>query len=112
MSKKIANKVADRFKKAHLSVKIPVNYALVVNFKKMLLENGIFADEGILEEILSRYLDLVVYGLCNNSSPSKEDLLNVASEVLEEIEDEELDDEEFDEFEDEDFDDEEDEGRF
>lgn len=100
-TRKIAHKVSERFKKAFLSVKIPVNYALVVNCKKLLQESEIDADDDMLEEILSRYLDLVIYGLCNNSTPTKEDLLNIALEVMDESE-EDFDE---DEFEDDDFED-------
>lgn len=108
VSSKIASKVAHRFKVSFLSVKLPVNYALVVNCKKLLSESQIEADDEMLEEILSRYLDLVIYGLCNGASPSKEDLLAIAKEVVGEYDVEE-------DFDDEDFDDEfdfEDEGRF
>lgn len=107
---KIATRVSERFKKSFLSVKIPVNYALVVNCKKLLEESEIQADDEMLEEILSRYLDLVIYGLCNGASPSKDDLLNIAREVSEEY-DEEYDlEEDFEDFED--MDDFDDEGRF
>lgn len=84
---KIASKVAERFKQAFLSIKLPVNYALVVNCKKLLAEHNLECDDEMLEEILSRYLDLVIYGLCNGNTPTKEDLLNVATEVMGEYED-------------------------
>lgn len=87
---KIASKVAERFKQAFLSVKLPVNYALVVNCKKLLAEHNLDCDDEMLEEILSRYLDLVIYGLCNDNTPTKEDLLNVATEVMGEYDDIEL----------------------
>lgn len=100
---KVATKVAERFKTAFLSVKLPVNYALVVNCKKLLSESQIEVDDEMLEEILSRYLDVVVYGLCNNTTPSKEDLLSIALEVSEEFQDD-LDEDFSDDFDD--FDDE------
>jgi hypothetical protein len=100
---KIANRVARRFKQAYLSVKIPVNYAFVLNCKKLLAEQNIEAEDEDLLEILSRYLDLVIFGLCNGSTPSQDDLINIANEVVSEYND--LDgDEDFEEdFEDEDF---------
>jgi DNA repair ATPase RecN len=85
--KKIANRVARRFKQAYLSMKIPVNYAFIVNCKKMLSEQGIEVEDEDLQEILSRYLDLVIYGLCNGTAPSKEDLINIAQDFVTEYND-------------------------
>jgi hypothetical protein len=97
MRHRVAAKVAERFKEAFLSIKLPVNYALVVNCKKLLSENNLNCDDEMLEEILSRYLDLVIYGLCNDSVPTKEDLLNVATEVMSEYDDMGLSESDFDE---------------
>ena len=83
-TEKVASNVADRFKRAFLSIKIPVNYALVLNCKRIL--EGYNLSNEMLVDILARYLDLVIYGICNDTSPTKEDLLKIAAEVASEYE--------------------------
>jgi len=101
---RIANNVAARFKRAYLTVKLPINYAIVVNCKKFLEDRDISVDDEILVEILSRYLDLVIYGLCNGNTPSEDDLTQVATEVVDEYNDDDyLDDDFQDDFEEERF---------
>lgn len=107
MDSKKAQKIANNImqKKAYLVLKVPVGYALLKNSKDVLQNKvGLRVDDEDLEEIFSRFLDLVIFGLMKdtenmgNSMPSADAFIQVAEEVLEdkyENEDEEFEDEEF-----------------